>query len=292
MLPEYNAIGNSSNRPKGTTTTSKSSWSDEDDQLLIALVNELGEGNWAEIAKNFQDKVGKQCRERWHNQVKPDIKKRDAWTDEEEQLLIDAHRELGGNKWQQICKRMGTGRSENAVKNHWNATMRRKDVAGVRPSVLKTYLKTIERTTRSKKHLSNNKGRNVDTLWEPKSSTKRPRSAGFQAPPSTPHVEINTNNNDSSVESLYYTTTKGPLLLNIGGGASSGQLASNKHEDSFITPEVPISMGLFSPGTCAAAMEFGRTRQTAPLEELPSIDELSCMDGNGNDVKIKQRRQV
>ena len=31
--------------------------------------------------------AGKQCRERWHNQLRPDIK-RDAWTEEEELSLI------------------------------------------------------------------------------------------------------------------------------------------------------------------------------------------------------------
>ena len=53
-----------------------------------------GEGNWSQIAWQFAGRIGKQCRERWHNQLRPNIK-RDAWTNEEEERLIAAHRGLG-----------------------------------------------------------------------------------------------------------------------------------------------------------------------------------------------------
>jgi myb proto-oncogene protein len=39
---------------------------------------------------------------RWHNHLNPDIRK-DAWTTEEEQALINAHR-VYGNKWAEIAK--------------------------------------------------------------------------------------------------------------------------------------------------------------------------------------------
>ncbi|EIE25106.1 Homeodomain-like protein, partial [Coccomyxa subellipsoidea C-169] len=101
----------------------KGNWLADEDDRLKQLVKTEGEGQWSAIARHFPGRIGKQCRERWHNQLRPDIK-REAWTDEEETILIEAHRRVG-NKWADIAKVI-TGRTENAVKNHWNATLRRR----------------------------------------------------------------------------------------------------------------------------------------------------------------------
>ncbi|XP_019447483.1 PREDICTED: myb-related protein 3R-1-like isoform X2 [Lupinus angustifolius] len=101
----------------------KGPWSKEEDEVIIELVNKYGPKKWSTIAQHLPGRIGKQCRERWHNHLNPAINK-EAWTQEEELALIHAH-QIYGNKWAELTKFL-PGRTDNAIKNHWHSSVKKK----------------------------------------------------------------------------------------------------------------------------------------------------------------------
>jgi len=100
----------------------KGPWTPEEDQKLVAWVESEGPNKWAQAANYIVGRSGKQCRERWFNNLNPDVKKGE-WTKEEDELIFGLYKKHGSS-WSRIAK-LVPGRTENSIKNRFYSTLRR-----------------------------------------------------------------------------------------------------------------------------------------------------------------------
>ncbi|KAL1206251.1 Transcription factor MYB61 [Cardamine amara subsp. amara] len=102
----------------------KGLWSPEEDEKLLRYITKYGHGCWSSVPKQAGlQRCGKSCRLRWINYLRPDLK-RGAFSQDEENLIIELHAVLG-NRWSQIAAQL-PGRTDNEIKNLWNSCLKKK----------------------------------------------------------------------------------------------------------------------------------------------------------------------
>ncbi|KAF2231068.1 hypothetical protein EV356DRAFT_315982 [Viridothelium virens] len=104
-------------------------WSQQEDGMLLNLVQGQGAHNWVRISQVIQSRSPKQCRERYHQNLKPNLK-HDPISKDEGEMIEKMVREMG-KKWAEIARAL-PGRSDNAVKNWWNGGQNRRKRQGTR----------------------------------------------------------------------------------------------------------------------------------------------------------------
>jgi hypothetical protein len=74
--------------------TIKQRWTLEEDQMLREAVAASGPHNWHLLAEHLPNRNEKQCRERWMNQLRPDVCKAE-WTPTEDARILQLYNQLG-----------------------------------------------------------------------------------------------------------------------------------------------------------------------------------------------------
>jgi Myb-like DNA-binding domain len=93
----------------------------QEDDIVVSIASNVGSSkpNWCKIARFVNDqshagRTGKQCRERYLNHLRPNIKK-GGWTKEEETMIRYYHK-MFGKKWSAMAQIM-KNRTDNDIKN-------------------------------------------------------------------------------------------------------------------------------------------------------------------------------
>ncbi|KIW56337.1 hypothetical protein PV05_05003 [Exophiala xenobiotica] len=98
-------------------------WLPEEDATLLHLVRTQGPNNWVRISQHMRHRSPKQCRERYHQNLKPSLN-HEPISPQEGEFIEQLVGEMG-KRWAEIARRLGN-RSDNAVKNWWNGSMNRR----------------------------------------------------------------------------------------------------------------------------------------------------------------------
>ncbi|XP_022563706.2 transcription factor MYB61-like isoform X4 [Brassica napus] len=133
----------------------KGLWSPDEDEKLLNHITHHGHGCWSSVPKHAGlQRCGKSCRLRWINYLRPDLK-RGAFSQDEENLIVELHAVLG-NRWSQIAAKL-PGRTDNEIKNLWNSNIKKKlKQRGIDPNTHKpiSVLDRDKPTTSSNDHMS------------------------------------------------------------------------------------------------------------------------------------------
>jgi hypothetical protein len=100
----------------------RSKFEPHEDDLLTDAVRMYGTSNWSIVAMALPGRNPRQCRDRWNNYLRPNLKT-DDWTPEEEAELVARVRKMG-SRWEKLAA-FFRGRSKNSLRSRFMTIQRR-----------------------------------------------------------------------------------------------------------------------------------------------------------------------
>jgi hypothetical protein len=104
---------------------SKAKFSQSEDDLIKALVENFGTHNWINIKHYFTNRTTRQLRERWVLYLNPNIDQT-QWSKEEDDLLLEGQK-IYGNAWKVISKNFLPKRTNIAIRNRFHRLARQSE---------------------------------------------------------------------------------------------------------------------------------------------------------------------
>ncbi|CAL8094782.1 unnamed protein product [Prunus armeniaca] len=230
-------------------------WRPAEDSKLKELVALYGPQNWNLIAEKLEGRSGKSCRLRWFNQLDPRINRR-AFTEEEEDRLMQAHR-VYGNKWAMIA-RLFPGRTDNAVKNHWHVIMARK------------YREQSSAYRRRKLSQTVYRRMEEDPSFNVSRSTEPPSYCTLNLPP-------NGGLSNSTLSPFPYGTSyNGVVGCGVDYYGSNGSPNMTSAEEEETIPSKKVLPFEFFPGTKSNEGVMGMVSQSRSWDSSSDIEGHLC----------------
>ncbi|XP_024996229.1 transcription factor MYB8-like [Cynara cardunculus var. scolymus] len=226
----------------------RGAWSSDEDKLLTDYIQTHGEGQWRALpSKAGLLRCGKSCRLRWMNYLRPGIK-RGNFSSDDNDVIIRLH-SLHGNRWSLIATEL-PGRTDNEIKNHWNAHLRKMG-DDHRPKVTK------KKTTKKK--------RKLDAETTTSSGTEKSK----KVKPSD-HSAVHFSSSSSSSSSSY-------------SSSSSESVRKNESSDNGMVSGASSSSCTIDLGEADFDFSWSNWTPFLTLEDESSIDGLEdqsfLMDG-------------
>lgn len=247
--------------------TNKGAWTKEEDDRLTSYIKAHGDGCWRSLPKAAGLlRCGKSCRLRWINYLRPDLK-RGNFSSHEDELIIKLHSILG-NKWSLIAGRL-PGRTDNEIKNYWNTHIRKKLLSrGIDPA--------------THRPIGDHPPKDDDV------------TSTISFDHHLPHQEDDATDRRERCPDLNLDLTISPPAWTTTPGSDPEKAASAVHDDSSRAPPAlgsvlcfPCSLGIEKSshctcnnrrgnGCCSATVSTAAASSTAACYDFLGVEEKQC----------------